>query len=97
MHIYICLEDILRILYYFKNIQTGRRDEIGWHGDLKKRMLIKKEEEKKAWMTGNEGENTVSEKLKNSTEPGIPQDKGEIWKINIFFYSQKTLHSLIIS
>ena len=59
-------------------------------------MLIKKNKEKKEWMTGNEKENTVSEKLKNSTEPGIPQDKGEICKANIFFYSQKTLHSLII-
>ena len=65
--------------------------------DLKKRMLIKKEEEKKAWTTGNEGENTVSKSLKILLNLEYHKTRVKFEKINIFFYSQKTLHSLIIS
>lgn len=59
-------------------------------------MLIKKDEEKKEWMTGNEKENTVSEKLKNSTEPGIPQDKVKFAK-QICFSTPRKFCILLLS
>lgn len=80
MHIYICLENVPRIFHYLKNMQTEKRTETDWHGVLKKRMLRKKRK-KNGWQVMRE--NIMSKKLINTPEPGITQDKSEIYKANI--------------
>lgn len=41
-------------------------------------------------------ENIMSKKLINTPEPGITQDKSQIYKANIIKSSSRQLHSLVI-